>query len=62
VPGQRIRPALPVQTHRLQLVEIRHKYAAPEDRILFAVAQNTQAILTLLEGAPVMARKAGDWA
>ncbi len=41
---------------------IRHKYAAPEDRILFAVAQNTQAILTLLEGAPVMARKAGDWA
>lgn len=41
---------------------IQHRYAGPEDRILFAVAENTQAILTLLEGAPVMARKAGDWA
>jgi uncharacterized protein (TIGR00730 family) len=41
---------------------IRSKYARPEDRILIAVAENTKAILTLLEGAPVMARKAGDWA
>jgi uncharacterized protein (TIGR00730 family) len=41
---------------------IRNKYARPEDRILFAVAENTQAILTLLEGAPVMSRKAADWA
>ncbi len=41
---------------------IQKKYVRPEDRILFAVADNTQAILTLLEGAPVMARKAGDWA
>jgi len=40
---------------------IRKKYARSEDRILFAVAESTQAILTLLEGAPVMARKAGDW-
>jgi len=37
-------------------------YARPEDRILFAVAENTKAILTLLEGAPVLSRKAGDWA
>ncbi|MGH9316097.1 MAG: TIGR00730 family Rossman fold protein [Thermoanaerobaculia bacterium] len=41
---------------------IQKKYVRPEDRILFAVAENTQAILTLLEGAPVMSRKAGDWA
>ncbi|HYB53989.1 MAG TPA: TIGR00730 family Rossman fold protein [Thermoanaerobaculia bacterium] len=41
---------------------IRSKYANPEDRILFAVAENTEAILTLLEGAPVMSRKAADWA
>jgi uncharacterized protein (TIGR00730 family) len=41
---------------------IRSRYARAEDRILFAVAENTQAILTLLEGAPVMSRKAGDWA
>lgn len=40
---------------------IKKKYARPEDRILFAVADNTRAILTLLEGAPVMSRKAGDW-
>jgi predicted Rossmann-fold nucleotide-binding protein len=33
-----------------------------EDRILFAVVENTRAILTFLEGAPVMERKAGDWA
>jgi uncharacterized protein (TIGR00730 family) len=40
---------------------IQKKYARPEDRILFAVADSTQAILTFLEGAPVLARKAGDW-
>ena len=40
---------------------IQKKYVRSEDRILFAVADNTQAILTFLEGAPVMARKAGDW-
>jgi uncharacterized protein (TIGR00730 family) len=40
---------------------IQKKYARPEDRILFAVAENTEAIMTVLEGAPVMARKAGDW-
>jgi uncharacterized protein (TIGR00730 family) len=40
---------------------IQKKYARPEDRILFAVAENTDAILTFLEGAPVMSRKAGDW-
>lgn len=42
-------------------VAIKKGYARPEDRILFAVADNTRAILTLLEGAPVMSRKAGDW-
>ena len=41
---------------------IEKKFARKEDRILFAVAENTKAILTFLEGAPVMARKAGDWA
>jgi uncharacterized protein (TIGR00730 family) len=41
---------------------IRNKYARAEDRILFAVAENARAILTLLEGAPVLLRKAGDWA
>ena len=41
---------------------IRNKYARSEDRILFAVADSTKAILTLLEGAPVLSRKAGDWA
>jgi uncharacterized protein (TIGR00730 family) len=40
---------------------IRGKYARGEDRILFAVAESTKAILTLLEGAPVLSRKAGDW-
>ena len=40
---------------------IRKSYARPDDRILYAVADNTRAILTMLEGAPVMARKAGDW-
>jgi uncharacterized protein (TIGR00730 family) len=41
---------------------IEKKFARKEDRILFAVAENTKAILTFLEGAPVMARKVGDWA
>lgn len=41
---------------------IQRKYARNEDRILFAVADTTKAILTLLEGAPVLSRKAGDWA
>ena len=40
---------------------IRKKYARPEDRILFAVAADTNAILTVLEGAPVLSRKPGDW-
>ena len=40
---------------------IQKKYARSEDRILLAVADSAQAILTFLEGAPVMARKAGDW-
>ena len=37
-------------------------YARPEDRILYAVADSTAAILTLLDGAPVLSRRAGDWA
>jgi uncharacterized protein (TIGR00730 family) len=41
---------------------IQKKFVRPEDRILFAIADNTQAILTFLEGAPVLSRKAGDWA
>jgi uncharacterized protein (TIGR00730 family) len=41
---------------------IRHRYARPEDKILWAVAESTKAILTLLEGAPVLFRKSGDWA
>jgi uncharacterized protein (TIGR00730 family) len=40
---------------------IRKKYARTEDRILFAVAADTKAILTVLEGAPVLSRKPGDW-
>jgi len=40
---------------------IQRKYAASEDRILFAVADSASSILTFLEGAPVMSRKAGDW-
>jgi predicted Rossmann-fold nucleotide-binding protein len=39
-----------------------HGFARREDRILFTVAEHTKSILTFLEGAPVMARKAGDWA
>lgn len=41
---------------------IRHRYARPEDKILWAVAESTKAILTLLDGAPVLSRKSGDWA
>jgi uncharacterized protein (TIGR00730 family) len=41
---------------------IQRKYARNDDRILFAVADTTKAILTMLEGAPVLSRKAGDWA
>jgi len=41
---------------------IQHRFARPEDRILWAVAESTKAILTLLEGAPVLFRKPGDWA
>jgi uncharacterized protein (TIGR00730 family) len=41
---------------------VQRKYARNEDRILFAVADTTKAILTFLEGAPVLSRKAGDWA
>lgn len=41
---------------------IQKGYARKEDRILFAVANTTKAILTFLEGAPVMSRKSGDWA
>ena len=41
---------------------VQKKYARTEDRILFGVAATTKAILTFLEGAPVLSRKAGDWA
>ena len=41
---------------------IAHRYARPEDKILWAVAESTKAILTFLEGAPVLQRKPGDWA
>ena len=41
---------------------IRSGYARPEHRILYALADNTRAILTFLEGAPVLQRKPGDWA
>ncbi|HKA36656.1 MAG TPA: TIGR00730 family Rossman fold protein [Thermoanaerobaculia bacterium] len=40
---------------------IQKKYARREDKILYTVAPTTKAILTMLEGAPVMSRKAGDW-
>ncbi len=43
-------------------IAIQNKYARAEDRILFAVADTTKAILTVLDGAPVLSRKAGDWA
>jgi uncharacterized protein (TIGR00730 family) len=41
---------------------VQKKYARTEDRILFAVADTTKGILTFLDGAPVLSRKAGDWA
>jgi len=41
---------------------IRMGYARKEDRILYTIADTTAAILTLLDGAPVLSRKAGDWA
>ena len=41
---------------------IKMGYARKEDRILYTVADTTAAILTLLDGAPVLSRKAGDWA
>ena len=41
---------------------IRFGYARPEHRILWGIAENTNAILTFLEGAPVLERKPGDWA
>lgn len=41
---------------------IRMGYARKEDRILYTVADTTASILTLLDGAPVLSRKAGDWA
>ena len=41
---------------------IEKKFARKEDRILFAIADTTKAILTFLEGAPVLSRKPGDWA
>jgi uncharacterized protein (TIGR00730 family) len=37
-------------------------YTRAENRILYGVADNTKAILTLLEGAPVLDRKPGGWA
>jgi hypothetical protein len=37
-------------------------YARAEDKILYAVASDSRSILTFLEGAPVLSRKAGDWA
>lgn len=41
---------------------IKMGYARKEDRILYTVADTTSSILTLLDGAPVLSRKAGDWA
>jgi uncharacterized protein (TIGR00730 family) len=41
---------------------VQKKYARTEDRILFAVADTTKGILPFLDGAPVLSRKAGDWA
>lgn len=41
---------------------IRSGYARPEHRILYGIAENTRALITFLEGAPVMQRKSGDWA
>jgi uncharacterized protein (TIGR00730 family) len=41
---------------------IRKKYAQPEARILYGVAESAPEIFTFLEGATVMDRKSGDWA
>lgn len=41
---------------------IRSGYARSEHRILYGIAENTRALLTFLEGAPVLQRKPGDWA
>ena len=41
---------------------IRAGYARPETRILYGVADSTRSVFTFLEGAPVLPRKAGDWA
>jgi cytokinin riboside 5'-monophosphate phosphoribohydrolase len=41
---------------------IRAGYARTENRILYGVADTTRAVLTFLEGAPVLPRKPGDWA
>jgi len=43
-------------------IAIRHGFARREAKILFGVADSTKAVLTFFEGAPVLARKAGDWA
>jgi hypothetical protein len=43
-------------------VAIRYGFARREARILFGVADSTKGVLTFLEGAPVLSRKAGDWA
>ena len=43
-------------------VAIRHGFARREAKILFGVADSTKAVLTFLEGAPVLSRKPGDWA
>jgi predicted Rossmann-fold nucleotide-binding protein len=41
---------------------IRLGYARAENRILYGIADTTKAILTFLEGAPVLERKPGNWA
>jgi len=41
---------------------IRLGYARPEHRILYGIAESTKAILPLLEGAPLLSRRPGDWA
>jgi hypothetical protein len=37
-------------------------FARREDRVLFSIADNAAQAMTMLEGAPVLDRKAGDWA
>ncbi len=41
-------------------VAVRRRFVRTEDRILYAVADTTEAIVALLDGAPVRSRKAGD--